>query len=45
MKKNAHGNRRRSMLKATALLNDRTGVTLWETMALMRLRWDEELAA
>lgn len=45
MKKNAHGNRKRNMLKATACLHDHTGVTPWETMALIRMMWDEELAA
>ena len=40
-----HGTRRVMRFKATALLNDRTGITPWEVMALIKLTWDDELAA
>lgn len=45
MKKNvkAHGNRRRNMVKAIGLFRD--PMAPWGTMALIRLHWDEELAA
>lgn len=38
-----HGTRRRNRVKAIGLFRD--PVTPWATMALMRLRWDEEFVA
>lgn len=43
MKAKKHGVRKQMRLKAVSLLHDFSGITLWEDMALIRMRW--ELAA